>query len=97
MEVKKLNKKVILGIAVCLILSAATVFAAYDNKPQSNSENSLEKKLTASEFEEMNGIIKKVNSGELPISPLKDAEVLLERGPYYVKPETLKAYQELAQ
>jgi len=34
----------------------------------------------------MRDIIDKVNSGELPISALKDAEALLERHTYYVMP-----------
>jgi len=95
--VKKLKKKIIVGITICLVLSATTVFASYDSKLNSITGKSVESKLTASEFNEMRIIIEKVNSGDLPVSALKDAEILLERNSYYVKPETLKAYQELVQ
>lgn len=94
----KLNKKIILGIAVGLFVCASAIFAFYDSTSKPISENLTEGKLiTADEFKEMTGIIEKVNSGELSVSALKDAEAVLERSPYYVKPEKLKAYQELTQ
>ena len=92
-----MNKKILLGITVSLIVVASTVFATYDLNSSSTTEKTIDSKISISEFEEMRDIIDKVNSGELPISALKDAEALLERHTYYVMPETLNAYQELTQ
>lgn len=48
--------------------------------------------LSEDEYVKMSHVVEEVNAGNLPISALKDAELLLDRVPYVITPETRAKY-----